>query len=107
MSVAAPRVRANILESVAKWVNETNTDRPLTDLHDTEGKGGFPGPNFFARPVIGGHFAFLALQRACNGKAMEGLTFLNDDVVDKEVMMDVKSLLENEKFEEYSKWAEL
>lgn len=30
-----------------------------------------------ARPVIGGHFAFLALERACGGKAVEGLAFLN------------------------------
>lgn len=64
-AIAAPQVRAEILELVAKWVNETETDRPLTDLHDTEHHGGFPGPNFFARPVVGGHFAFLALDKAC------------------------------------------
>lgn len=64
-AVAAPQVRAEILQLVAKWVNETETDRPLTDLHDTEHNGGFPGPNFFARPVVGGHFAFLTLDKAC------------------------------------------
>ena len=53
-------------------------DRPFTDLHNTEGDGGFPGPNFFARPVVGGHFAFLTLGRACGGKAMEGLAFLDE-----------------------------
>ena len=52
-------------------------DRPLTDLHDTEGDGGFLGAYFMARPVIGGHFAFLALERACGGKAVEGLAFLD------------------------------
>ncbi|KAL2868238.1 putative glutaminase [Aspergillus lucknowensis] len=78
VAVASESVRSEILESVAKWVNETSTDKPFTDLHNTEGNGGFPGPTFYARPVIGGHFAFLALQRACNGKAMEGLGFLND-----------------------------
>lgn len=78
MAVASEDVRSEILESVAKWVNETVTDRPFTDLHNTEGDGGFPGPNFFARPVIGGHFAFLALQRACGGRAMEGLKFLDE-----------------------------
>lgn len=31
-----------------------------------------------ARPVIGGHFAFLTLGKACGGKAMEGLAFLED-----------------------------
>lgn len=84
MAVASKPVRTEILESVARWVNETATDRPFTDLHNTEGDGGFPGPNFFARPVIGGHFAFLALERACGGKAMPGLSFLDD--VDKETM---------------------
>ncbi|KAL2835550.1 hypothetical protein BJY01DRAFT_223549 [Aspergillus pseudoustus] len=80
VAVASEPVRSEILESVAKWVNETSTNLPLTDLHNTEGNGGFPGPNFYARPVVGGHFAFLALQRACNGKAMEGLGFLDDSV---------------------------
>ncbi|KAJ5188662.1 hypothetical protein N7491_004982 [Penicillium cf. griseofulvum] len=84
MAVSSKAVRTEVLESVARWVNETTTDRPFTDLHNTEGGGGFPGPNFFARPVIGGHFAFLALERACGGKAMAGLSFLED--VDKETL---------------------
>jgi hypothetical protein len=54
------------------------TDRPLTDLYETEGNGGFPGINFMARPVVGGHFAFLALERACGGKAVDGLRFLDE-----------------------------
>jgi len=66
-AVASPNTRKMILDRVARWVNETNTDRPLTDLYITEGEGGFPGPNFFARPVVGSHFAFLALERACGG----------------------------------------
>ncbi|KAJ5988908.1 hypothetical protein N7481_004118 [Penicillium waksmanii] len=78
MAVASKPVRSEILESVARWVNETVTDRPFTDLHKTEGDGNFPGPNFFARPVIGGHFAFLALERACGGQAMQGLSFLDE-----------------------------
>ncbi|KAL4918533.1 hypothetical protein BDW62DRAFT_181046 [Aspergillus aurantiobrunneus] len=78
VAVASKPVRSEILESVAKWVNETSTHLPFTDLHDTEGDGGFPNPTFYARPVIGGHFAFLALERACGGKAMEGLRFLDD-----------------------------
>lgn len=55
-----------------------NLDRPLTDLHDTEGDGGFLGAYFMARPVIGAHFAYLALERACGGKAVEGLAFLEE-----------------------------
>jgi hypothetical protein len=66
-AVASESVRSEILDRVAKWLNETNTDRPFTDLYDTEGEGGFPNPYFFARPVVGGHFAFLALERACGG----------------------------------------
>lgn len=69
-AVASKATRKEILDRVARWVNETDTDRPLTDLYRTEGNGGFPGPNFFARPVVGSHFAFLALERACGGKGM-------------------------------------
>jgi Domain of unknown function (DUF1793) len=79
MAVTSQKTRSTILDSVAKWVNETVTDRPFTDLHKTEEHGGFPGPNFFARPVIGGHFAFLTLERACGGKAMEALQFLETE----------------------------
>lgn len=93
MAVAAPKVRAEILQSVAKWVNETATDRPFTDLHQTEGRGDFPGPNFFARPVVGGHFAFLTLGQACAGKANEGLKFLNDSVTKE---MNVEAILDAE-----------
>ncbi|KAB5547320.1 hypothetical protein GE09DRAFT_1224328 [Coniochaeta sp. 2T2.1] len=77
-AVTSKQTRGEILGRVAVWVNETVTDRPLTDLYDTEGEGGFPGPNFFARPVVGGHFAFLALERACGGKAAEALGFLDE-----------------------------
>jgi hypothetical protein len=67
-AVAEPAVRKLILDRVSLWVNETSTDRPLTDLYETEGSGGFPGFIFTARPVVGGHFAFLALERACKGR---------------------------------------
>jgi hypothetical protein len=78
-AVASRKTRTEILDRVSKWLNETVTDRPFTDLYDTEGEGGFPGPNFFARPVIGSHFAFLALERACGGTAMQGLSFLDEE----------------------------
>lgn len=29
--------------------------------------------------MVGGHFAFLALERACGGKAVEALSFLDDE----------------------------
>ena len=50
----------------------------MTDLYETEGTGHFPGPDLMARPVVGGHFAYLALERACGGKAVEGLQFLDE-----------------------------
>ncbi|KAK4899703.1 hypothetical protein LTR27_002969 [Elasticomyces elasticus] len=67
-AVASPELRRDILERSARWVNETDTDRPMTDLYQTEGSGGFPGPDFFARPVVGSFFSGLALGRACGGK---------------------------------------
>lgn len=85
MAVSSQDVRHDILQSVARWINETSTNLALTDLHETEGDGGWPGPRFFARPVVGGHFAFLALEKACNGKAMKGLEFLNKKDPDENV----------------------
>ncbi|KAI0909461.1 hypothetical protein F4823DRAFT_594604 [Ustulina deusta] len=89
-AVASKNVRTEILQHVASWVNETVTDRPFTDLYDTEGKGGFPGIYFMARPVVGGHFAFLALERACQGRAADGLQFLDSTAPAK---IDVKQAL--------------
>lgn len=74
-AVASRKTRTQILDRVAKWLNETVTDRPFTDLYDTEGEGGFPGPDFFARPVVGSHFAFLALERACGGRGGEAFMY--------------------------------
>jgi hypothetical protein len=70
-AVAEPKVRKLILDRVARWVNETATDRPFSDLYETEGDGGYPGIYFIARPVVGGHFAFLALERACRAEKRE------------------------------------
>lgn len=78
-AVASKKVRSEILDRVALWLNETVTDRPFTDLYNTEGDGGFPGPWFFARPVVGGHFAFLTLERACGGGVREGLGGLDGE----------------------------
>ncbi|CAK7240510.1 MAG: hypothetical protein STHCBS139747_001952 [Sporothrix thermara] len=78
-AITAKTTRAEILTSVAHWLNETDTTEPFTDLYETEGTGGYPGGlKFRARPVVGGHFAFLALERACGGKAIEALAFLDD-----------------------------
>lgn len=81
-------------EWTAKLTRKLATDNPFTDLYETEGDGGYPGGLYFkARPVVGGHFAFLALERACGGKAAEALSFLDDA---KPVKLDVDRLVEEE-----------
>ncbi|KAF2850190.1 glutaminase A [Plenodomus tracheiphilus IPT5] len=75
-AVASESTRKEILDRVARWINETSTDRAFTDLYETEWDGGFPRPHFFARPVVGGHFAFLALEHACGRR---GKTFDDAD----------------------------
>jgi hypothetical protein len=82
-AVASRKVRSEILDRVALWLNETATDRPFTDLYNTEGDGGFPGPSFFARPVVGGHFAFLALERACGGSSPDAFQSLHETAREK------------------------
>lgn len=54
--------RDMFLKDLATWINETPTQRPLSDLYDTV-SGDWPssGVLFNARPVVGGHFALLAL----------------------------------------------
>lgn len=69
-------------------------DNPFTDLYETEGDGGYPGGLYFkARPVVGGHFAFLALERACGGKAAEALSFLDEE---KPAELDVQRVMKEE-----------
>lgn len=102
-AVTSRSVREEIVESVAVWLNETPTDKPFTDLYDTE-TGDFPGISFFARPVVGGHFSFLALERACGGQAVQALEFLNDREPEKmdvsQILLQGDRLLEDEDFGE-------
>ncbi|KAL2142068.1 hypothetical protein VTI28DRAFT_1581 [Corynascus sepedonium] len=94
-AVTGEKTRTEILTAVAGWVNETVVNRPFTDLYETEGNGNFPGNiRFMARPVVGGHFAFLALERACGGKAVEALRFLNDQ---PPAAIDVDRVLQEER----------
>ncbi|CAK7272177.1 hypothetical protein SEPCBS119000_004987 [Sporothrix epigloea] len=63
-AVAEPDVQEAMHDQLARFVEETPTTRPLTDLYDVE-TGRFPtgGPSFINRPVLGGFFALLALPR--------------------------------------------
>ena len=80
-AVASSSTEQKILQAHARWVNATSTDKPMAYLHNTEGTGGFPGLNTIARPVIGGHFAPLELDRACGGEAAKGLKWLDDEKI--------------------------
>ncbi|EAW09296.1 glutaminase GtaA [Aspergillus clavatus NRRL 1] len=59
-AVASPSTRDMFIQLLAKWINETPTNRALTDLYDTV-SGDYPGNVFIARPVMGGAFALLLL----------------------------------------------
>ena len=74
-AVATKSVRQELIWRFAKWINETNTDLPFTDIFNTEGEGEFgEGIRFIARPVVGSHFSRLVLERSCGGSG--GLAFL-------------------------------
>ncbi|PSR77704.1 glutaminase GtaA [Coniella lustricola] len=104
-AVASKQTRTEILTRVAKWLNETTTDNPFTDLYDTENTGGYPdGIGFRARPVVGGHFAFLALERACGGQAAQALSFLDAASPAK---LDVETLMKEDAAHEPSKMLEM
>lgn len=114
-AVTSKSTRTEILTLVATWLNETvtgkfapiyqtdtvtglthdpNLDNPFTDLYETEEQGGYPGGLYFkARPVVGGHFAFLALERACGGQAASALSFLD---AEQPPVLAVQALLDQE-----------
>lgn len=49
------------IQMLAKWVEETPTSRPFTDLYEADTGKNPSGIYFMARPVMGGMFALLAL----------------------------------------------
>ncbi|KAI2627772.1 DUF1793-domain-containing protein [Hypoxylon sp. NC1633] len=55
--------RRLFVNAVAYWLNETTTNLPFSDLYEVVGTGDYPLQidHFSARPVVGGHFALLAL----------------------------------------------
>jgi len=60
-ATSRPETRALFVNSLAKWINETSTDKALSDHFITTGDGGYTDYPFVARPVVGGHFALLAM----------------------------------------------
>ncbi|KAJ5970611.1 uncharacterized protein N7479_000529 [Penicillium vulpinum] len=55
-AISSVDTRAMFIKDLATWINETPTNRPLTDLYDTI-SGNYPQNTFVARPVMGGSFA--------------------------------------------------
>jgi hypothetical protein len=60
-AASEPETRALFVTSLARWINETSTDKALCDHFVTTGDGGYSDYPFVARPVVGGHFALLAM----------------------------------------------
>ena len=66
-ATCTPETRRLFVNALGYWLNETTTSMAFTDLYDTIDEGGYPAsPSpiyFIARPVAGGHFSLLALER--------------------------------------------
>ena len=63
-AVASSDTSSMFISDTATWINETPTNGPLTDFYETDtgdyGRGVSP---FRARPVVGGFFSLLALNK--------------------------------------------
>lgn len=56
-AIASASTKQLFISKIASWIGKTSTNRPLTDLHETD-SGDYPaGLNFAARPVLGAVFA--------------------------------------------------
>lgn len=85
-SFSTPALYSSLYGRVSSWINETTTQKPLIDLYDTiEGTNAI---NMFTnRPVVGGHFAHLAMGKLSaarekirasrSGLSMSGLSELD------------------------------
>ncbi|CAK7210544.1 hypothetical protein SCUCBS95973_000818 [Sporothrix curviconia] len=67
-ATSTPSTRRLLVTSLAYWLNYTTTEHPFADLFEVVGTGYYPQVpqdiRFQARPVVGGHFAILALARS-------------------------------------------
>ncbi|KAH8166854.1 hypothetical protein CIB48_g1380 [Xylaria polymorpha] len=65
--------RRLFINSIAYWLNETVTRGAFTDLYECTGHGDYvENAPFKARPVVGGHFALLALAKTGQRAGAEG-----------------------------------
>lgn len=82
-AACSPSTRRLFVNALAYWLNNTETDLPMTDLYETIGTGYWPQSpadiRFIARPVVGGHFSLLALLKAgedsASGTSDQGSAF--------------------------------
>ena len=63
-AIASAETRDMFVDDVAKWLAQTGTDLPFSDLYETVTGEFVEGTVFDARPVVGGMFALLALPNA-------------------------------------------
>ncbi|ESZ97777.1 hypothetical protein SBOR_1838 [Sclerotinia borealis F-4128] len=59
-AISSPSTKSMFISKLATWIGVTPTDRAFTDLYNTQTADWWSGP-FIARPVVGGHFALLAI----------------------------------------------
>jgi hypothetical protein len=62
-SIASDETKNMFTAAAVNWLHQTTTNFALTDLYNSTGTG-YPGITFINRPVVGGLFAFLALEGA-------------------------------------------
>lgn len=62
-AIASEETKDMFISGLAKFVNETPTSKPFTDLYQTSDGAFPPGLTFKARPVVGGLFALLLLEQ--------------------------------------------
>ncbi|KAH6642116.1 hypothetical protein C7974DRAFT_95565 [Boeremia exigua] len=61
-AVASEETRDMFIKDSARWVGETESSRPFSDLYQTNDGSQPPDIDFKARPVVGGLFALLLLE---------------------------------------------
>ncbi|PQE08816.1 putative glutaminase protein [Rutstroemia sp. NJR-2017a WRK4] len=62
-AISSASTKSMFISKLATWIATTPTDRAFSDLQNTDTADFWSGP-FIARPVVGGHFALLALNGA-------------------------------------------
>jgi hypothetical protein len=60
-AIASASTKKMFIDDVAKWVRETPSNKPFSDLYETRDGKQPAGIEFNARPVVGGMFALLLL----------------------------------------------